>query len=128
MRVILFQDRFIGLIKQGIKTTTIRKRARCKFGDTLSLRRWTGRPYRSKQDVIAQAVCRSVKGIVITESHVEVDGILVDGTKIAVKDGFTCQPELESWFREVHGIPFYGSIIEWELLTTPCEGSQEIAA
>jgi hypothetical protein len=38
MRVIMFQPRFAGLVEAGLKTQTIRKNARCKIGDTLSLR------------------------------------------------------------------------------------------
>jgi hypothetical protein len=48
----MFQDRFADKVRDGRKLHTIRKTARCKVGDTLSLRRWSGTPYRSKQELL----------------------------------------------------------------------------
>jgi hypothetical protein len=58
MIVYMFQDRFSELVRDGSKRQTIRKGLpRCKPGDTMSLRRWTGKPYRSKQEELRVAVC-----------------------------------------------------------------------
>src|SRR5688572_20047442 len=63
MNVILFQNRFEAPILAGVKTCTIRAhrrdgRPRAVEGEAVSLRVWTGAPYRSKQREFAQ---RTVK-------------------------------------------------------------------
>jgi hypothetical protein len=63
MRVIMFQDRFAELVRGGDKCQTIRWSARCRPGDVLSLRRWTGKPYRSKQETLREAVCTAVSPV-----------------------------------------------------------------
>jgi hypothetical protein len=128
MRVILFQERFAGLVRSGAKTQTIRKRARCKPGDVLSLRRWTGKPYRSKQEVLREAVCTGVV------SRVEMDckGIWV-GCRLALAespaadanaraDGFANWKEMAEWFKDAHGLPFEGELIQWEVTETRKDG------
>lgn len=65
MRVILFQPRFVEMIKDGTKRRTIRQRARCQAGDELSLRTWRGSPYRSKQREICTRRCERVSPIQI---------------------------------------------------------------
>ena len=56
----MFQWRFEMPILASVKTSTIRRSARCKPGDVLSLRSWIDKPYRSKQRVVKTAVCKSV--------------------------------------------------------------------
>lgn len=63
MIVLMCQDQFVPKILDGSKLTTIRrirKRGNPKPGDILSLRRWTGKPYRSKQEEIKIVKCKSV--------------------------------------------------------------------
>lgn len=60
MSVILFQPRFEPLILAGTKTTTIRPprrdgRPRARLGETVSLRVWSGLPYRTPQREVARA-------------------------------------------------------------------------
>jgi hypothetical protein len=120
MRVILFQDRFAAKVKDGSKWHTIRKSARCRKGDQLSLRRWTGRPYRSRQEVLREAECLSVLPIALGYGT-HADGIRLGETEIdtsaraelARGDGFACATDMLDWFREVHGLPFVGEIIYW---------------
>jgi hypothetical protein len=125
MRVFLFQEQFHPMILDGTKPHTIRKTARCAPGDALSLRRWTGRPYRSKQAVLMDAVCKSVQPICIGHALmpeikgvlVSVNGFLLSGNGIAAlarADGFKCATDMLSWFDETHGLPFEGFLIEWE--------------
>ena len=120
MRVILFQPRFAELVRTGQKRQTIRKQARCKPGDLLSLRRWTGKPYRSKQQRLWGATCRSVCPISIGHG-VYKDGISVNGVecsmsqraRVAREDGFGCVTEMLDWFEQTHGLPFVGEVIAW---------------
>jgi len=113
MRVILFQDRFAELVRDGGKVQTIRKAARCKAGDVLSLRRWTGKPYRSKQESLREVVCTAVRPVMIYCFGVIVDGERVAGQHMAVKDGFRDWEGMREWFERVHGLPFVGWVIEW---------------
>ncbi len=108
MRVILFQDRFAELVRTGEKIQTIRKKARCKPGDDLSLRRWTGKPYRSKQETLRNAVCAGVEAVRVTEGPTSKDKEL-----FAQADGFESLAEMQDWFRKTHGLPFEGEKIVW---------------
>lgn len=118
MRVIMFQDRFAELVRTGAKTTTIRAAARCKPGDMLSLRRWSGQPYRSKQTVLREAVVESISRVYIGEFcglvKMLVDGV-DQGTAAAVAraDGFESPAEMATWFEQTHGLPFEGDLIRW---------------
>lgn len=120
MRVIIFQPRFAELVRAGSKCQTIRKTARCKTGDALSLRRWTGKPYRSKQETLRTAICMSVESVSIGHG-IFCDGIAVNGEEcdtsarasLSRADGFSCATDMLDWFRETHGLPFAGFIIRW---------------
>jgi hypothetical protein len=124
MNVILFQNRFVVPILKGTKWQTCRLHR--KDG---SLRVWVGAPYRSKQREIARALVTEVESVSIWQ-----DGISFgDGTarvwwcdvdrrpdvldSFARRDGFTCFQTLAAWFKEMHGLPFRGSVIEWRLLS-----------
>ena len=119
MRVILFQSRFADKILSGLKTSTIRKTARCKPGDTLSLRCWQGLPRRSKQDVLLQVPCLSVLPIVLDFDElfsIEVNGIFqdhFDRREIWQHEGFDGEDNMRDWFLENHGLPFSGWMITW---------------
>jgi hypothetical protein len=109
----MFQDRFADMVRHGSKPHTIRKTARCKPGDVLSLRRWTGKPYRSKQETIREAVCTAVSPVAICEREVMVNAEYVHAGKLAAMDGFRDWVEMRDWFDSVHGLPFHGWLIEW---------------
>jgi len=112
MRVFLFQDRFAGGVKAGTKRQTIRAKARCKPGDELSLRRWTGKPYRSKQEILrAGETCRAVEPVVIPRR--EDDLSPGDAEAMAHADGFACWADMQAWFLHTHGLPFHGEIVKW---------------
>jgi hypothetical protein len=125
MRVITFQDRFAELVRLGTKTQTIRKSARCKPGDTLSLRRWTGKPYRSKQEALRTVVCSEVVPIRIEQvvpgwwlTGVAVNGRWLTGEQrdeLAIEDGFVNFETMYAWFYHYNGLPFYGHIIKWNV-------------
>lgn len=110
MRVFLFKERFADLIVSGQKTTTIRATAWCKPGDDLSLRKWTGKPYRSKQAVLMDTKCQSVSPIFVDEAPSPQDQLTPE---IARGDGFSSVEEMREFFRSVHGLPFHGDLIAW---------------
>ena len=116
MRVIMFQDRFASKVRDGSKPHTIRKTARCKPGDTLSLRRWTGKPYRSKQAVLREAICEAVTLIEINRFGADLGdvGVFIHCPDTLAKgDGFASWPEMREWFERTYGLPFRGFVIEW---------------
>jgi len=142
MRVITFQDRFAELVRLGIKRQTIRQAARCKPGDTLSLRRWTGKPYRSRQETLRTVVCSEVVPIRIepelakwrpeTETlriltNVAVGGRWLTGEArewLAILDGFPNFEAMFEWFYRYHGLPFCGVIIKWTVAAAPENGAE----
>jgi len=115
--VIMFQPRFATLVELGQKTQTIRASARCLPGDPLSLREWTGKPYRSKQRVLRDVKCRRVDYIDLYENEYCSDGKRFthekELNKFARADGFKCWGELRAWFQKTHGLPFNGELISW---------------
>ncbi len=111
MRIFLFQDRFVELVRTGQKMQTIRKKAHCKPGDKLSLRRWTGQPYRSKQEILREAVCVRVEECRIYDD--EPDTSTETGEMLARADGFDTLADMKDWFLKTHGLPFAGEKIVW---------------
>ncbi len=117
MRVIMFQPHFADLIAANKKHQTIRINAHCKPGDTLSLRRWADKPYRSKHVVIIEAICQSVMTAVIDQDSITLDGRkLMNEDGFAKADGFDDARSMREWFERVHGLPFTGAVIRWSNL------------
>ena len=123
----MFKDRFAPLVRSGQKLQTIRpiRKRPILTGDLLSLRRWTGKAYRSKQEELAVGRCLAVCWITIgcpEDSYP--DGILIDGIRmdtaeraaIARADGFSCMTGMLDWFENEHGLPFAGIVIRWRLV------------
>lgn len=132
MRVYLFMDRFAEKVRDRSKRQTIRAGfPRCKPGDALSLRRWTGKPYRSKQEVICEGVCRKVTtfsahvvsncGWTVWVDCEHVYGDALDN--LAALDGFDNAEDMKAWFLDVHGCDFNGYIVQWEPSVSPPLGS-----
>lgn len=135
MRVLMYQSGLGPKVVTGQKVTTIRAftvrkdgsrggGAKCKPGDILSHREWSGLPYRSKQRVLCESVCTN-----IFPMRIESDGYPWTGPVmiqlfqqlIAKDDGFASWDDLLDYFRKTHGLPFYGEIIRWspESIKTP---------
>ena len=126
--VVMFQERFSGLVEAELKLQTVRPRRRDEpvhVGDRLSLRAWSGKPYRSKQRIIRETVCSAV-----TPIWLNVHGALWlnDGPEsqdsaqaFARADGFSSFPEMFWWFANTHGLPFSGVVIRWEKGGAPCK-------
>lgn len=120
MRVILFQPQFAELVRAGTKTQTIRRTARCKPGDTLSLRRWTGKPYRSRQETLRMGTCTRVLRVLIQSDRIDIEGVPIlpeREDEFARADGFDNVGEMLHWFGVTHGFPFVGDLIEWSNVT-----------
>ena len=127
MRVLLFQTRFEDDIRNGLKISTIRGEARCRPGDTLSLRKWSGKPYRTKQVILGEVRCVTVKRIRLYMSDDDKLGVTIDGlpsrkitylNALASIEGFSDFRELTQWFQANHGISkdksFEGAQIIWD--------------
>ena len=117
----MFKPRFAALVESGVKCQTIRPKPKRMpmAGDRISLRAWIGKPYRSKQKILCQAVITDVQpcfisrsGIIVGEKWTE----FFDMNSIAVADGFRDAHEMRSWFEETHGLPFNGILIKFQRL------------
>lgn len=120
MVVVLFKNRFADLIRDGVKTHTIRpvRKRPVHVGDRLSLRTWTGLPYRSKQAVIIEPRCTGVHEVRITAAEVFIDKLPVSTRgfeQIAFRDGFDHPVDMFAFFKEMHGLPFDGTMISWAI-------------
>lgn len=127
--VYTFQPRFAELVASGAKRQTIRGRRKDglspALGDVLSLRAWVGRPRASKQRLLRpECPCVAIAPIIIHEDRIELMAPfsvwgLFDFTlteiyeEIAKRDGFAGFADMLAWFREVHGLPFAGTLIRW---------------
>ena len=98
-----------------MKTQTVRPTPKRmpKTGDKISLRCWEGKPYRSKQRVLREAIITSVDHCEITEDGVIVNSYAEPAFAFAKADGFAGFWEMADWFRETHGLPFEGVLIRW---------------
>jgi len=107
----MFQPQFEKKILDGVKTSTIRKRAHPP-GEK-SLRVWTGKPYRSKQRQFALAhfalpIQVSISHMFIRFSDGQTTMTEHGANSIAKQEGFEHYGEMVAWFRETHGLPFDG--------------------
>jgi len=111
----LFQPRFAELVQLGQKCQTVRPMPRrMPFpGQKISLRAWSGRPYRSKQRVLQESTIWLVSEVTIGASTVETGFGSHDPETFARADGFDSWEDLQKWFRSQHGIPFRGLLICW---------------
>lgn len=115
----MFSPCFAPQVEAGTKLQTVRPRPRRmpRPGDTISLRCWTGQPYRSKQRVLRAATVSSVRQLTITTTgQLELDGVYLTTRgmeSFAQADGFPDHEALLAWFRTTHGLPFHGIVIAW---------------
>lgn len=105
---------FMMLDSNLAKHHTIRAGHRFKVGDKFSPRVWSGKPYNSKQIIIAPDI-EIVKtwGIVINSwKDIRIDGaptMFDKNSKLHLNDGLS-RLEFQSWFNK---LPFDGQIICW---------------
>ena len=112
----MFKPQFADKVASGRKIQTVRPTpARMpKPGDTISLRKWEGAPYRSKQVVLRNSIINAVSSVEIGHGGVYIEGRGMWSDGFAKADGFKDFPEMLRWFEEQHGLPFKGILIEWQ--------------
>ena len=116
----LFKPQFASLVESGAKLQTVRPTPmrKPKPGDTISLRCWTGLPYRSKQRVLRNSEITRVLEVRIASDGVclyDKNAGFAPGDHVFAKnDGFSSWPEMRDWFIEQHGLPFTGIVIFWK--------------
>jgi hypothetical protein len=120
MKVFMFKPRFARLVEAGTKRQTVRpwRNNPVHVGDELSLREWTGGPYRSKQRILKTAVCVATTPFSIRRGSVLIDGrcVLMDVLhSFALNDGFRDEMEMVSWFAHEHqeSEDFEGFVTYW---------------
>lgn len=117
----MFKPQFASLVESGAKRQTVRPcpKRLPKVGQPISLREWTGKPYRSKQRVLKEAVITQVEPIAIDSKGIYLDGTsdsvaMVDNRdEFAKADGFGDFYSMLRWFEDTHGLPFTGILIKW---------------
>lgn len=110
---------FSGRVESGHKLQTVRPRPkrRPEPGDIISLRCWTGKPYRSKQRVLREAVITKVEDIEIYGDSIHIEGRRLtkyEREAFAQHDGFLHFAGMVEWFRKTHDLPFDGIVIHWQ--------------
>ena len=116
----LFQPRFADQVESGIKKQTIRltPKRMPQVGDHISLRTWTGKPYRSKQRILRESIITEVDTITICHDRFIRCGYTYTApyyrNSLAVADGFTDWADMITWFQDNHQHPFSGILIQWD--------------
>ena len=118
MIVKLFKPQFSPLVESGLKLQTVRPTPKRmpKPGDRISLREWTGAPYRSKQRVLREAKIVSIQPIRM-DLWISINGEVLTVRRaeaFARADGFASLYEMTCWFEDTHGLPFEGVVIKWD--------------
>ncbi len=118
---LMFQPQFEPMILSGRKLHTVRppRKRPLRIGQGLSLRVWTGLPYRSKQREFARAIVEGVDRIRITKTSISRNGRRLnyyEQGELAWKDGFRSLMDFRFWFENTHGFPCDGELI-WFAVT-----------
>lgn|SRR6185295_7714726 len=108
----MFKPQFAPLVEAGTKCQTVRPTPKRmpKAGDKISLRMWTGKPYRSQQRVLRESVITAVEPFDLDAMRLWKES---DRDAFARADGFGDWPEMLQWFIKTHGYPFVGVTIKW---------------
>ncbi len=116
----LFKPQFAAAVRAGTKRQTVRPTpARLpQEGDAISLRAWSGKPYRSPQIRLGEGIIDAVATITLDAHGIEIGPELLrpaDAAQFAREDGFSDEQQLLEWFDATHGLPFTGILICWTL-------------
>lgn len=117
----MFKPEFALKVKSGDKRQTIRPVPKIMpiTGSDISCRQWSGKPYRSKQELLASGTITLVRPIKIhADGQFEVAGHMLTWQQqwdFARADGFDTPDKLLKWFSVEHGLPFTGIAISWIL-------------
>lgn len=110
-------------IRQRVKRSTIRGKAKVRVGDQFALRYWTGRPYGSPMGFLGTATCLYVCEIKISPDGFHLHMHLGEACPVPLEldgfsrcEGFTDWAHLRAWFTEKHRIdrkPLSGVLTYW---------------
>lgn len=113
-----FKKQFAPAVKSGCKLQTIRamRKRHAMPGEAIQL--YTGMRTKSCQKLISpDPTCKAIRPIKITVDSVWVDGVILlrhEVERLAIADGFDGIPDFMRFFKETHGLPFEGVLIEWQ--------------
>lgn len=119
MAVLMFMAKLAPKVRDGSKRHTVRpeRKRPIKLGDRLSLRRWQGKAYRSKQVKLRAAVCTKVEPLRLTRKKLlSIGGKRLNATEaeaFAKADGLESFLEFAQFLEQAHGLPFKGQVIHW---------------
>lgn len=127
MKVLLFVPRFAPPIRAGTKRGTLRTpNARSPFraGETISLRTWSGKPYRSRQqEIVPPVVCSCVSDVALgfrgrqPEIYVGNRRLSPAEAEAFVRaDGFECAEDFHAYWHAKGVLTWRGNLIEWEVM------------
>lgn len=114
----MFKPQFAPLVLNGSKRQTIRPMPKRMpiVGQKESWRKWSDKPYRSKQIELAQVVVTNVQSIKLVGHGMFVlsgeDCTWDEAQDIARLDGFESLESMMQWFISTHGLPFQGVLIQ----------------
>jgi len=116
-----FKEQFAPDVESGKKRGTIRAfrndgKPHAKVGDTLML--YTGMRTKACRK-LRDATCTKITPVHIAEWGgflcLFLDGVLIlDDHEFAKDDGFETSKQFYEFFEKTHGLPFYGSLFEWD--------------
>jgi hypothetical protein len=119
----MFKPQFAPLVEQGTKLQTMRPTPKRmpQPGDQISLRAWTGKPYRSKQRELRSATITRVSTVRIEHDRIAINDVPFGNWNLGAEwmrdfaraDGFDSWESLAAWFDHEHGLPFDGVLIQW---------------
>ncbi len=127
MKVYLFKRNFARPVREGVKCQTVRacRRYPPTPGERLSLRQWTGQPYRSNQVWLRDGITIRVASVeILADGRIECGGRTLtpdECREFAQADGFESLQALVDWFQIEHGFPFNGELVVW----TPCDPKEK---
>lgn len=124
-----FKREFVEAIRDGEKRQTIRAdrkdgRPHAKVGDSIKL--YTGMRTKSCE-LIGESTVTRVARVRIEGTCMYVNGRILPNhiysrdceqtdDEFAQADGFQSFMDMADWFRDIHSLPFEGTLIEWERL------------
>lgn len=116
----MFKPEFATKVLSGEKCQTVRPTPKRmpEYGDKISLRAWSEKPYRSKQQVLRDAIITRVESVEIRSSEMWIGGRWIPGTQMfdfIKADGFNTAQDMIEWFDFHGGLPFRGIVIYWKL-------------
>lgn len=128
----MFQPQFAPLVESGQKRQTVRPvpKRLPRAGQEISLRQWTGKPYRSPQRELRRSMLDDIQPITIHDDGITFtnEGAIYGTCKVTFRkmdssdrllndfakaDGFSGWQEMRDWFARTHGLPFTGVLLKW---------------